>query len=482
MNTPFSRRTALKAAAAIPFLHVSCGGSDEPKPTEDDSLIVFLIIDTVRWDALGCYGREGAQTPNIDGLAEEGVRFEQAISTSGWTLPSVSSMLTGTWPALHKATGRLTRLTPITEDLPTAAEIFSAHGYDTLAVVNAAFLHPLLGIDRGFDRFDHRATFNDRIRRADETVEVALQAIREQGGSGMFTLLHVFDPHLDYDPLDEFREPFAGGRTEPKQLTLQICRAMGGSPGSSSKDEDLRYIRGLYQAEIAAVDAAVGKLVDGLKQQGVWDRTTLVLTSDHGEEFWDHGGFEHGHTLYDELIRVPLAIRLRPDRPRVKAVVESHVRTIDIMPTLFELSGIEPPASFEGSSLLPLIDGATTDVPRPAFSQNTLYGADKISWRTKQYHFIRDRHPNSKRPIELYDWTVDPWEQDDLSERLPEQVDRMQQQLSVFFNDLVRRAESISTPQAQSMGPTAQRAREEHRKQLESLGYTESSRENIEKQ
>lgn len=477
MNIPLSRRTALKAAATIPFLSLSCGGSDEPPPTEDDSLIVFLIIDTVRWDALGCYGREGARTPHIDALAEEGVRFEQAISSSGWTLPSVASMLTGTWPALHKATGKATgraaQLTPITDDLPTAAEVFDQNGYATLGVVNAAFLHPLLGINRGFDRFDHRAAYNDKIRRADETVEVALQAIGEQGGSGMFALLHVFDPHLDYDPLDEFREPFAGGRTEPKRLTMQMCRVMGAAAGGTPEDEDLRYMRGLYQAEIAAVDAAVGKLVDGLKKLGVWDRTTLVLTSDHGEEFWDHGGFEHGHTLYDELIHVPLAIRLRPDRPRTTAVVKNHVRTIDIMPTLFELSGIEQPKSFEGSSLLPLIDGATTDVPRPAFSQSTLYGNDKISWRTNRFHFIFDQKRNSTRPIELYDWTVDPYERNDLTEKMPEQVTRMKNRLSVFYGDLKRRAKSISTPKFEDMTPAAQQARE----QLESLGYTDGARD-----
>jgi len=128
MNEQPSRRSVLLAAMAAPFVAQACGGPSGPSRTDDDSLLLFLIIDTLRHDALGCYGRAGARTPNIDALAAEGVRFEQAISSSGWTLPSVASMLTGTWPELHKATGKGVMLTPITPDLPTAAEVFKAGG------------------------------------------------------------------------------------------------------------------------------------------------------------------------------------------------------------------------------------------------------------------------------------------------------------------------------------------------------------------
>ena len=455
----------LRTALVASLLPLSLLGSCTPAAPEDQGEVVLvLLIDTLRRDALGCYGLEGADTPRIDALASEGVRFDQAISASGWTLPSVASLLTGTWPTLHKATGKITRMTPITEDLPVASEVFAAAGYETLGFVNAAFLSPLLGLGRGFDLFDHRHAYNKEIRRADETVDAALGAIHERPGQKLFVLVHLFDAHLDYDAPEPYRYEFTEGRVDPPApLAMQTVRALGDSPSEA----DAEYVRGLYQGEVAFIDRAVGRLVDGLQELGVWDRTTFVLTSDHGEEFWDHDGFEHGHTLYDELIRVPLLVRL-PGAEEAGRVVPDQVRVLDVMPTLFDRAGLETPSSFAGRSFEPLLHGAA-DEPRIAFSQGTLYGSDKLSWRTEKYHLILDRAENAVRPYELYDWTLDPSEQQDLVQSEPELARQLLEQLRAFHGDLEERARFISTPELQSVHP---KRIEKYLKSIESLGYT----------
>lgn len=450
----------------LPLLSLSLFAScAEPETwSEDSQVVVVVLIDTLRRDALGCYGHPEANTPRIDELAGEGVRFEQAISSSGWTLPSVASLLTGTWPTVHKAVGRIPRMTPITTDLPVAGEVFQEGGFETLGFVNAAFLSPLLGLDRGFDLFDHRHAYNQDMRRADETVDSALVQVSEREGRDLFVLVHLFDPHLDYDGPEPHRYEFTDGRKNPPApLTMQTVRALGNSPDPAQA----KYVRGLYQGEVAFTDRAVGRLIDGLKELGVWDRTTMVLTADHGEEFWDHGGFEHGHTLYDELIRVPLVVRL-PGNEGAGRVVADQVRVLDVMPTLFELTGLDCPESFIGHSLLPLLKGED-DEPRIAFSQSTLYGSDKLSWRTERYHLIFDRAKKAERPMELYDWVADPAEQDDLVHEQPELAKRLYAELRAFHADLEVQGRLLSTPDIENIHP---KRIKKYLESIESLGYT----------
>ena len=434
----------------------ACGG-DPPGPEEND-LVVILIVDTLRQDALGCYGRENARTPRIDALAAGGTRFDQAISSSGWTLPSVASLLTGTWPAMHKATGKSTLLTPITGDLPVAAEVFGQAGFTTIGLANAAFLSPLLGLDRGFDVFDHRHAYNREIRRADETFDTALGEIAAHSGEKIFALVHVFDVHLDYDPPQGFIEPFVNGRSDPPPpLSMFQCIEMG-RKGLGPLPADKRYMRGLYQGEVAFVDRAVGRFIDGLKELGRWSDTTLLLISDHGEEFWDHGGFEHGHTLFDELIRVPLIMHLpggeaRPGQSIAQSIIDTQVRSVDVMPTLFDMYNIEAPGSFVGESLLPLIAGKSRPAP-PAFSQSTLYGADKLSWRVDPYQLIYDLAPDADPKYELYNFRTDPETIKDLALELPEVGENLHRDLARFYNDLKARAKGIRVPEVKNMSPS----------------------------
>ncbi|MAF64203.1 MAG: hypothetical protein CMJ84_00905 [Planctomycetes bacterium] len=442
------RSFSVLLACAAAFTGVRCS-----PPAADGELVLLVVVDTLRRDALGCYGGPADASPHIDALANEGVRFDQAIATSGWTLPSVASLLTGTLPVVHKARGQKTRLTPISPDVPTAAELLTEADFATGAVVNAAFLSPLLGIDRGFERFDHRHAFNREIRRADETVRDALALIDERPATRRFLLVHLFDPHLDYDP------PGWG-----EALSRRRCLELGAA--------GLDTVRERYAGEVRAVDSAVGELVEGLRERGLWERTTLVLCADHGEEFWEHGGFEHGHSLYDELIHVPLIVRPRPPAPIASRPIASPVSLIDVMPTLFEWEGVEAPDTFLGRSLTGLIAGetASTAASPPIFSQGRLYGSDLLSWRTERYHYLFDRGALAQGANSLFDWRADPGEQNDLSQSHPELVSELHGELARFFGDLQHRSRLLTVPDVRDMSPSRVR---EWTESLDSLGYTD---------
>ena len=466
------KRSSSRHVGALALL-LTLGACGDAGPSKDPNaeLVCVVVVDTLRRDALGCYGREDARTPRIDALAAEGVRFDQAITTSGWTLPSVASLLTGTWPSLHKALGKVSRLTPITTDLPVAAEVYGAAGYTTIGLANAAFLSPLLGLDRGFDSFDHKHAYNWDIRRADATVDAALARVSEHEGEKIFLLVHIFDAHLDYDPPDGYLSPFVGERRHPEPpLSMKECNGLRRQDGESPPtEEDLAYIRGLYQGEISFVDLCIGRLVDGLEELGRWENTTFVLTSDHGEEFWEHGGFEHGHTLYDELVRVPLVLRSAKTAASDLRVVDRQVRIIDIMPTLFELSGIEKPVSFEGQSLAGDMEGTPPARIPPAFAQSTLYGAEKMAWRTERFCLIVDQATQGPDGIELYDIVEDPLQTKDISKERPQVTARLASELQRFSKDLELRAKSISTPDLQDMGPSTIK---KYLESIEALGYS----------
>ena len=434
-------------------------------PGEEPHTVIVVLVDTLRRDALGCYGNPEPVTPQMDAIAAEGVKFEHAVSTSGWTLPAVASLLTGTWPTLHGAMGKGVSLTPIRDEIPTAAELFRENAYRTFAVANAAFVSPTLHLDRGFEVFDHRYAYNWEIRRADESIDTALEWLRANSAEPGFVFIHLFDPHLNYDPPPGCATSFTHGRnTPPPPLSHQYCTALAERNGGAPPAEDIAYIRAVYHGEVNFVDAQIGRLAAALKEMGIYGRTTLVITADHGEEFWDHGGFEHGHTLYGELTEIPLLIKPpNAQRASVRAV-DAQVRIVDILPTLFDLTGLEAPASFAGTSLVPYFDGqATGDLM--AFSESTLYGNDKLSWRTERYKYIVSTNPDASRQgTELFDWREDPEERNNLIATHPEIARELGAQFAAFYKDLWTAARSMSQPEVKDLNPRLIES-------LDSLGY-----------
>ncbi len=433
--------------------------------TAPPTVVVFLL-DTVRRDALGCYGHPANPTPNIDAVAADGVKFDQAVSTSGWTLPAVASLMTGTWPTIHGALGRGVWLTPVRPELPMAAEVLKEAGFETVGFANAAFVSPMLGIDRGFDLFDHRFTYNWDTRRADETVDAAIEQLRRRRSRPCFYFIHLFDAHLDYDAPAPYMERFCGGRSQPPTpLTLEdILDLQTGPEGRDPPSiEDIRYVRGAYDAEVAFADANVGRFINELKALGLYERSTIVITSDHGEEFWEHGGFEHGHTLYDELVLVPLVIKPPAGIDPAQRIVGPQVRLLDVMPTVFEILSVETPATFEGVSLMPFVRGESgRDLD--ALCESTLYGPSFIALRGPRYKYVHRLDAGGNGSGALFDWRNDPGETTDLAAEMPEVAADLRAQLVRMHNGNAARAERMSKLKPVDLSPARIR-------QLRSLGY-----------
>jgi arylsulfatase A-like enzyme len=353
---------------------------------EDSRLNVVLIgVDTLRPDHLGCYGYERNTSPNIDKLAGRGVLLENVVAPSPWTLPSFATVFTSLHPTQHGANGQREALR---ENLPTLASVLKASGYATGGIINAPFLKTQYGVNRGFD-FYYMTPPEGRV--ADGTTRDALKWIDENKSGPFFVFLHYFDPHIPYEPpspYDTLFDPDYRGRIgspyNPKGLTMY--RNKDFAQMETLSDADWNRIRSLYDGEIAFMDEAVGTLLDGLEQRGLTGKTLVVFLSDHGEEFFEHHGFEHGHSLYDELIKVPMIFSLPGVLPE-NARVSRQVRLLDVAPTILDVLGMKPWEEIEGVSLLPLLantgepSAATSSLLPPdfAFSESILYGQEQKS-------------------------------------------------------------------------------------------------------
>lgn len=419
------RATLLRALAGLAALGASCGGAAAPERPD----VVLVVADTLRADRLTCQGGPDGLTPYIDRIAAAGVRFAEARAHAPWTLPSTASLLTSLHPVEHGAGGRLPRFTRMDEDVATVVKSFRDAGYATHAVVNVAFLEPgTFGVTRDFDSVDHVAyESNVEVRPARETTEAALRWLDGRDDDRpVFLLVHYFDPHCVYAPPRTFRERWAAPEDRATEWTFGTREQMIAiRDGAYEPTPDvLGRAAALYDGEVAYLDAEIGRLDDGLRARGLaGDGDVLVLTSDHGEEFGEHGGFEHGHSLFDEVLRVPLVVRapaaLGP------GVVDAPVRLIDVAPTLLELADLALPAQFVGRTLTPLARGED-DAPRPLLAHGNMWRGSQSAWIRGQWKVI----VTESAPIQLFDLDADPAEQFDLAERDPDRAAAMGEQLT----------------------------------------------------
>ncbi|HSF20306.1 MAG TPA: sulfatase [Vicinamibacteria bacterium] len=299
--------------------------------------IVLYVVDTLRADHLGCYG-SSVPTPNFDRLAAEGILFENALSTSSWTKPSTASLLTGLYPSTHGALDRPDRLP---ESAFTLAERLRLRGYSTVAVTANSNIDPVWGFDQGFELFvrpevpdrdpEGRATRN---LHAEEVQEIALAEWRRRKAAGegpLFLYVHVVDPHGPYDPpewLLEQPRPESLVDTNKVQVELNTRRR-------EATEELLSAMDALYSAEVAYVDRAFGRFLEALDGS---NEAIVVLTSDHGEGFQEHGFSSHGMSLFDEELRIPLVFFAPRMLPR-GVVIRDRVSLVDVVPTLLGLIG-----------------------------------------------------------------------------------------------------------------------------------------------
>ncbi len=415
------RRAALGivigAGALLALL--SFRGDQAASPTA----IIVIVVDTLRADRLAAWGASREVTPRLDAWIERAVVFEQARVPSPWTLPSFASMYTGYYPARHRARvidalGHPREFIGVDEELPRLAEIVADAGWSTAGFTTNRFLDPEFGLARGFQ--DYRQTWDRKTDppRANVAVDAALDWLEGRGDSPLFLALHVFDPHLPYDPplatLGRFSEGYEGEILLPVKRLRKIR-----SSRMVSTDADRKFIADVYDEDLAFADEHLGRFLDGLEARGILDRAIVVLTSDHGEEFWEHDGFEHGHTMYDELLHVPFAVWA----PGVEARrVPEAVTLTDLMPTLLDAVGFPVPEGLDGISLWPAIAARKTPPKRILLAEFPLYVTPQraiIDWPWKLVEFIQDEEQ------ELYDLESDPAEQHDVSEDHPDIVERL---------------------------------------------------------
>jgi arylsulfatase A-like enzyme len=283
-----------------------CGGSTGRGGGTPNVLLITL--DTTRLDRLGCYGHTGGTSTAIDGLANAGIRFEQAYAQVPLTLPSHASMLTGTYPGVNGL--HVNGSSSLGASLPTLAESFSVNGYRTGAFVSSFVLHRVFGLARGFDHYDDDLAGSggssafEIERPADEVTGVALDWLGASQDQPFFAWVHYYDAHVPYRPPQEFRSRFDDA----------------------------------YDGEIAFMDSQIGRLIAWLEQQDLRDDTLIVVAADHGESFDEHGEPQHGLFVYDTTVRVPLILSW-PARLAAGVTVEQPVRLVDLFPTVLELMG-----------------------------------------------------------------------------------------------------------------------------------------------
>jgi len=380
-----------------------------PRPTGPNVLII--AIDTLRADALGCGGGRAGVSPRIDAFAAQSARFEFAFAHAPWTLPSFSSLFTSLPPEAHGAGGDVQNgWRALGDEYTTIAERFQAAGYATHAVVNVDFLTASFGTMQGFDDVDARiSNDNHELRRAGPTTEAALTWIDAHRTEPFFLFVHAFDPHAEYDPPPEWRARFAEERDADGTAFRFGARehVVNHRAGRMPLDAaTLARARALYDGEVAYTDDAVGRLLDGLASRGLDENTIVVLTSDHGEEFGEHGSWEHGHSHYDELLHVPLIVRA----PGVTArVVSEPVGLMDVAPTVCALAGITAADTFRGRDLSSALRGGSPLPPLAGLSAyGNFWGNALSSWRDARWKRI----DGGATPL-LFDWKADPGERTD---------------------------------------------------------------------
>ncbi|MCU1347792.1 MAG: Arylsulfatase [Acidobacteria bacterium] len=340
--------------------------------------VIIISIDTLRADHLPAYGYRNVATPHLDALRRDSVLFENAYAHVPLTLPSHVALLTGSLPAENGVRDNIGyRVDPRRTSLPS---ILKKAGYDTGAAISAYVLRASTGVGPMFDFYDDGIAFESGVslgalqRKGDETAAAAQRWVAQRGARPFFLMLHLYEPHTPYEP----PEPFAS-----------------------------QYPSSPYDGEIAQADAIVGRFLDFLRANGLYDRSIIVLLSDHGEGLGEHGEDEHGILLHREALHVPLLIKL-PKQELANGSVSAPVGLIDVAPTIASLAGIQPPREFHG---IPLLSGLREEVvaSRSVYSE-TLYPMLHLGWSAARslvgdrYHYIETTDP------ELYDLHSDPAE------------------------------------------------------------------------
>jgi arylsulfatase A-like enzyme len=394
--------------------------------------LVLIGVDTLRADHVSCYGYEKGTTPNIDRLAGEGVRFSRCISQAPWTLPSFAAIFTSRYPSQHGAQinrnlRNLAKNEPRKlKDAVTLTRILRDHGFLAHGYVSNPFT--AFGMDSDFNYF----TF--RWGGAHEITDEGVKFLREHYKKPFFLYLHYNDPHEHHKLVPA---PYTN-----QFIRKEILEDLDSAKMTLTYESIFYHVKHeLYDAQISFADSQIGRFLQELKGLGLWNKTLIVLLSDHGEEFYDHEeiskkygydprgiyGFGHGQSLYQELLSVPL-ILAGGNIPKGK-VVGGKARLIDVMPTILDYMGIKTSAPMEGESLKNAVARGEID-ERPIYSEGIAYGYEKKAVQFKGWKYIFSFYNEVE---EIYNLEKDPQEKQNLIEQEQDQRKFFKKQLAAFL-------------------------------------------------
>ncbi len=414
--------------------------------------IILLSIDTLRADRLGAYGYKRPTTPNIDAFAKESSVFLNAVTAAPWTLPSHLSMLTGLYPSVHGVSR--SRGQRLAKDIPLLAEVLKKQGYKNFAYTAGGYLSAAYGFDRGFDEYfpkKHRKLsgdkgFNSTISRTQARIE------EFHGKEPFFIFMHTYDVHCPYTPPEPYFSQFKSEGAE--FITPNRC----GNP--SYNNMNLTPANGLflsdrYDGAVRWVDDLFGNFFRFLKEKNILEDTVVIITSDHGEEFFEHGRIGHQSSLYRELLMVPLIVKVPGASARE---IKSHVNVVDIYPTILALAGVEMERKMDGISLLDFVKGDRADIPFRSFefSENDRVVTLRSSIAADS-HFIWNLETGKGS---LFDFMSDPLEKLDQAEKKVAEAKAAEVRLAEFLKNMSKH----DVEEASDDEP-------EHLEHLKALGY-----------
>lgn len=467
-------------------------------PAKDDRPqgVIFIVTDTLRRDHLDVYGHQRETAPALRRLAEEGALFRDCQSEATWTKAAIPSLLTSLYPASHGVVDFGDRLPA---NARTIAESYREAGYATLSLSSVFFTGRLSNLHQGFEELHESGSLVTRpsSKTAREYVDRLLPWLDEHRDVPFFVFLHLFDPHYPYEsfqPYDTWWADPAGKAKYAEQmgavrpLIAEPLLKMVGMPNrgellAAGVDPEAFVRQNLdwYDGSIRGLDFEIGRLLSHLRSLGLDDKTLVAVVADHGEEFLDHDRMFHGQSVYGELTNVPLLLWGPGVRPGT--VVEETVQTIDLMPTLLDLSGVAAPEAIQGASLVPLLapdsarqESARKSWRRPAFSEKAAvkdvlgppprdtqsFSVVHEGWKL----IYNDKRPAGAPEYELYDHRKDPLNRTDVAASHPEVVQRLAQLIRGWRQRVLSQRLPSDAEAAKALGS-------EELERLRSLGYVQ---------
>jgi arylsulfatase A-like enzyme len=435
--------------------------------------IILISLDTLRADHLGIYGYHRNTSPSIDAFARESIVFERAVVQAPWTLPSHMSIMTSLYPSFH---GVFSKNNHLADEHVTLAELLREGGYQTAAFADGAVMNEIFGFNQGFDIYD-----SDSMIGIARILPKVKKWIDENKSKPFFLFIHCYDIHAPYDPPPPYDNIFHdftySGHLFPNPKTLVAAT----NNWLKVNDEDLRHIVAHYDGGIRYTDAKIGEFLSYLQETGLKDQTLIIITSDHGEEFREHGGFLHWKLYFKPNLHVPLIMRI-PNYPKEEVRINELVQSIDILPTILDIAGFPPHKRAQGRSLLPLIKRYKNIFNRSlwrifhpfrkkeiiSFSESTEHPffpwyKDDISVMTDVYQMIYNTRTHS---TQLFNHRADPLEKNNIA--------RVNKEVTEHLLSQYRELDSI-TPNHKTLPITLD---EQTREQLKALGYIGDTEKN----